>query len=373
MSPEILTMAREAADMFAFLATELIILFLVISYFVGVLQEFITPEKIQSILSSRNGKGYVIAALLGAITPFCSCSTIPFLKGLLRARAGFGPMMVFLFSSPLLNPVIIGLFVVTFGIKVALFYFTIALVVAVTAGFVLEKLGFERYVRPEAYEAADASSCGATCGDTNTAAETSSESGCCDSQAKSDAQVVTSCGAAPAPALVMEASGCGATTAPAVAVSSCGTGSSCGTADAKAGSTESRWLRIWRSTWKDFKQVFPYLLLGITLGSFIYGFIPTELIAKYAGEGMWYAIPVAAIIGIPLYIRAEAVIPLSAALVQKGMALGSVMALIIGSAGASLTEVILLKSIFKNQMIAAFLTVILGMAIGAGYLYSYMF
>ncbi|RTR39944.1 permease [Shewanella canadensis] len=370
MSPEILTMAREAADMFAFLATELIILFLVISYFVGVLQEIITPEKIQSILSSRNGKGYVIAALLGAITPFCSCSTIPFLKGLLRARAGFGPMMVFLFSSPLLNPVIIGLFVVTFGIKVAVFYFTIALVVAVTAGFVLEKLGFERYVRPEAYEASDASSCKATCGDTNTAVETSSESTCCDSQTKSAVQPVTSCGAAPA--LAMEASGCGATTSPA-AVSSCGTGSSCGTADAKVGSSESRWLRIWRSTWKDFKQVFPYLLLGITLGSFIYGFIPTELIAKYAGEGMWYAIPVAAIIGIPLYIRAEAVIPLSAALVQKGMALGSVMALIIGSAGASLTEVILLKSIFKNQMIAAFLTVILGMAIGAGYLYSYMF
>jgi len=369
MSPEILTMAREAADMFAFLATELIILFLVISYFVGVLQEFITPEKIQSILSSRNGKGYVIAALLGAITPFCSCSTIPFLKGLLRARAGFGPMMVFLFSSPLLNPVIIGLFVVTFGIKVALFYFTIALVVAVTAGFVLEKLGFERYVRPEAYEAADASSCGASCGDTKKTVE-ANESSCCDSQAKSGVQSVASCGAGPAPALAMEASGCGAT---APAASSCGTGSSCGTADVKTGSSESRWMRIWRSTWKDFKQVFPYLLLGITLGSFIYGFIPTELIAKYAGEGMWYAIPVAAIIGIPLYIRAEAVIPLSAALVQKGMALGSVMALIIGSAGASLTEVILLKSIFKNQMIAAFLTVILGMAIGAGYLYSYLF
>jgi uncharacterized membrane protein YraQ (UPF0718 family) len=72
----------------------------------------------------------------------------------------------------------------------------------------------------------------------------------------------------------------------------------------------------------------------------------------------------------PLYIRTEAIIPLSAALVQKGMALGSVMALIIGSAGASLTEVILLKAIFKNQMIAAFLTVVLSMAIGAGFLYN---
>ncbi|CAM3434921.1 permease [Shewanella violacea] len=373
MTPEILAMAREAANMFAFLASELIILFLVISYLVGVLQEFITPEKIQSILSSRNGRGYVIAALLGAITPFCSCSTIPFLKGLLRARAGFGPMMVFLFSSPLLNPVIIGLFVVTFGVKVALFYFTVALVVAVTSGFVLEKLGFERYVRPEAYEAVETSSCGTWCNDAKNSF----------SEQKSDLEPVRACvvAAQSAPVLAMEASGCGAAiTSEATSVgSSLGTRPSCGTESANAErvgkieKSESRWMRIWRSTWKDFKQVLPYLLLGITLGSFIYGFIPTELIAKYAGEGIWYAIPVAAIIGIPLYIRAEAVIPLSAALVQKGMALGSVMALIIGSAGASLTEVILLKSIFKNQMIAAFLAVILGMAIGAGYLYSFIF
>ncbi len=74
-------------------------------------------------MSSNNGKGYVVAGLLGAITPFCSCSTIPFLKGLLRAKAGFGTMMVFLFASPLLNPIIIGLFAVTFGLGVTGFYF----------------------------------------------------------------------------------------------------------------------------------------------------------------------------------------------------------------------------------------------------------
>lgn len=354
MNPEIIQMLEEALGMFAFLAVELTILFLAISYLVGVLQEYITPEKIQSILSSRQGKGYVIAALLGAITPFCSCSTIPFLKGLLRARAGFGPMMVFLFSSPLLNPVIIGLFVITFGWQVALFYFSIALVVSVTAGFVLEKLGFERYVREEAYQDAAASGgCGAastSCGEKSTAS--------------------SSCGsAAPLAQKTAETRDSGCCVAEvSVAQNSCG-----GAAIAEMPAEPGRWMRIWLSTWKDFKQVLPYLLLGITLGSFIYGFIPTDLIAKYAGEGMWYAIPVAAVIGIPLYIRAEAVIPLSAALVKKGMALGSVMALIIGSAGASLTEVILLKAIFKNQMIAAFLVVILGMAISAGYLYSYLF
>ena len=360
-STELLSMASEALDMFAFLATELIILFLAISYIVGVLQEFLTPEKIQSILSSRNGKGYVVAALLGAITPFCSCSTIPFLKGLLRARAGFGPMMVFLFGSPLLNPVIIGLFVVTFGWKVALFYFVIAMAVSVIAGYVLEKLGFERYVKPEAYQAAEASSCGTSCGDSKRAVKQESSCG------------TSSCGEPAAPVMAKESSCCGTKKEePKVEVSCCGSDGSA-TATIVENKEPSRWVKIWHSTWKDFKQVFPYLMLGIAIGSFIYGFIPTDLIAHYAGEGKWYAIPVAAIIGIPLYIRAEAVIPLSAALVQKGMALGSVMALIIGSAGASLTEVILLKSIFKNQMIAAFLTVIITMAIGAGFLYSFIF
>ena len=338
MSPEFITMLEETLNMFVFLAVELTVLFLAISYIVGVLQEYITPEKVQATLSSRNGKGYVIAALLGAITPFCSCSTIPFLKGLLRARAGFGPMMVFLLSSPLLNPIVIGLLIVTFGLDVAIFYFTLAMTVSIAAGFLLEKLGFDRYLRDESYREA----------------------------ASSTAALVTPIAALEGVGNVDSslASGCNTDSA---GKSSCG-------APAQAETVQpNRWVSIWYSTWKDFKNTLPYLLLGITLGSFIYGFVPTDLIVAYAGENKWYAIPIAAVIGIPLYIRASAVIPLSAGLVQKGMALGSVMALIIGSAGASLTEVILLKSIFKIQMIAAFLTVVLGMAIIAGYLYSFLF
>ncbi|TRX57839.1 permease [Thalassomonas sp. M1454] len=292
-------------NMFAFLAVELTLLFLLISYLVGVLQEYIPPSKIQSILSSKNGKGYIIASFLGAITPFCSCSTIPFLKGLLSAKAGFGTMMVFLFASPLLNPIIIGLFAVTFGLKVTAFYFVIAMGVSVVAGYLLEKLGFEKYIKAEAYIAPESSGCGSSC--------------------------------------------------------------------AKSGKPISKWARIWNTTWADFKKVLPYLIGGIAVGSMIYGFMPTEFVANIASEDNPLAIPIAAVIGIPLYIRAEAVIPLSAALAAKGMGLGAVMALIIGSAGASLTEVVLLKSIFRNQMIIAFLTVILSMAVGAGFLYQFIF
>lgn len=381
MNPQLITMLKETVNMFAFLALELTLLFLVISYLVGMLQEFVTPQKVQSILSSRNGKGYLIAALLGSITPFCSCSTIPFLKGLLRARAGFGPMMVFLFASPLLNPIIVGLFVVTFGVKVAVFYFVMAMGVSVIAGYTLEKLGFERYVRKEAY-----------------GQENVEHSSCCDTKA---APALSSCGETtklapivslcsdvkPSPKMFLYAdvkptsvlSSCCETKPVPLASSCCGTTSASVTPGADIPTVPpkldivSRSLRVWRTTWKDFKHVLPYLFVGVLLGSFIYGFIPTEFIVNYAGEATWYAIPVAAVIGIPLYIRAEAVIPLTAALVQKGMAMGSVMAFIIGSAGASITEVILLKAIFKNQMIAAFLGVILGMAIASGFLYGLVF
>ncbi|MEX0300858.1 MAG: permease [Leisingera sp.] len=82
---------------------------------------------------------------------------------------------------------------------------------------------------------------------------------------------------------------------------------------------ENRWLRLWKSVWKDFKGVLPYLLGGIAIGSFIYGFLPTKLIAENAGSDDLFAIPVAAVIGIRFYIRVEAVIPLSAALAAKGM------------------------------------------------------
>lgn len=298
-------MLQDSLNMFVFLAVELTLLFLLISYLVGVLQAYIPPAKIKSLLSGKQGKGYIIAGFLGAITPFCSCSTIPFLKGLLRAKAGFGTMMVFLFASPLLNPIIIGLFVVTFGIKVAAFYFAIAMGVSVIAGYTLEKLGFEKYVKEEAYIAPTTSSCGAGC--------------------NGEQKVV------------------------------------------------NKWRKIWHTTWADFKKVLPYLIGGIALGAMIYGFMPTEFVARMASDSNPFAVPIAAVIGIPLYIRAEAVIPLSAALAAKGMGLGAVMALIIGSAGASLTEVILLKSIFKNPMIIAFLTVIISMAIAAGYLYSMIF
>lgn len=99
-----LAMLQDAAEMFVFLAVELSLLFIVISAGVSLIRQKVPDHKIQQMMGARKGRGYLLAALLGAVTPFCSCSTIPMLRGLLSAKAGFGPTLTFLFVSPLLNP-----------------------------------------------------------------------------------------------------------------------------------------------------------------------------------------------------------------------------------------------------------------------------
>lgn len=295
---------QDALGMFAFLAVELSVLFIGISLLVGVLQRHIPASKIETLLSSSHGRGYLIAAGLGAITPFCSCSTIPMLKGLIRAGAGFGPMMVFLFSSPLLNPIVVVLLVATFGWTLTVIYVCAAFLVSVVAGWLLHRLGFERYLLGQGSQPA---------------------TGC------SAASCVASGGAACIPVPV------------------------------------SKYKGLWQEAWSDFVNVVPYLFIGIAIGSMIYGFMPMGLLERYAGPENAFAIPVAAVIGVPLYIRATAVIPLAGALLAKGVGAGAVLALIIGSAGASLAELILLRSLFSLRLLAAFVAVIFSMALIAGY------
>ncbi|EBW8475713.1 permease, partial [Salmonella enterica subsp. enterica serovar Typhimurium var. 5-] len=156
-------MLQDAAEMFVFLAVELSLLFIVISAGVSLIRQKVPDHKIQQMMGARKGKGYLLASLLGAVTPFCSCSTVPMLRGLLSAKAGFGPTLTFLFVSPLLNPIIVGLMWVTFGWKVTLLYAIIAAGVSVLSSIILDYLGFERHIVE--YKNSVSGSCATKCGD----------------------------------------------------------------------------------------------------------------------------------------------------------------------------------------------------------------
>jgi len=293
-----------AGQFFLIIAAELIILFIGISFLVGLIREYVPEEKIKGALKDRKyGMGNVIGAGFGALTPFCSCSTIPILVGLLDVGIPFGITYSFLIASPLLNPVIVFLLLALFGVVPTLVYVVITFAIAVISGILLERAGYARYVK----------------------AVTLEKTACCD---------------------------CHVEEQPASSVH------------------KARFTRSLGFAFSLFRQVLPYLMLGAAIGAFIYGFIPEELIIAIAGPQNPLAIPVAAIIGIPMYIRAETIIPISAVLLEKGMGIGAVMALIIGGAGASIPEVTLLASIFEKRLVAAFVITVLGVAILAGVIFQ---
>lgn len=118
--------------------------------------------------------------------------------------------------------------------------------------------------------------------------------------------------------------------------------------------------------WSELKGVLVYLLIGVGIGSAIYGYLPQEFVLKFAGQDNLLAIPIAAVIGIPLYIRAETAIPIGVALMQKGMSVGAVIALIIGGAGMAIPEMSMLASIFKKKLVLSIVVVIFLTAIIGG-------
>lgn len=122
--------------------------------------------------------------------------------------------------------------------------------------------------------------------------------------------------------------------------------------------------------WGSLRPIMGYLLIGVALGAGIYGYMPQDFVMKIAGPDNPFAIPVAAVLGIPLYIRAETAIPIGLALMGKGMSIGAVIALIIGGAGMAIPEMTMLASIFKNRLVAMIVLVIFLTAVVSVYLFN---
>lgn len=313
MNQNILNQLNEAASFFVFNFLELSVLFLLVSFLVEIINLFLNPKKVQTLLSS-NKSGYFIASGLGFLSPFCSCSTIPLTLGLLKARAAFGPIMTFLFTSPLISPLIIVVFYAAFGYKITLVYTFIAMFTSLCISYTLEKLGFEKYIKEEIFE---------------------------------DDKVSNK--------------------------SACNTNISF-----IQNRKENKFSRIFnkalfKKTWKQFSSFLPYLALGIGIGAFVHGFVPQDLLAKYAGSNNPFAVVFSAFIGVPLYLSAGTMVGLAPILITKGVSLGSILALTIAGIGASLPEMIMLKKIFKAPIMIFFILSVFFMAITCGYLVNWLF
>ncbi len=352
-----------AGKFFLVIAGELILIFVAVSFIIGLLMEYLPPSRIRDYLSNKfTWLQYFLGSGLGALTPFCSCSTVPITAGLLKGGVPFGPTMAFLFSSPVLNPVIIALLLSLFGIQITLVYVGVTFLGSMAMAALLAKMGMGNQVKPLInFE-------NACCSEETKAAPASvviqpAASACCSPE-----------NAKPSPFVILPtvpASGGCCTPIPKISLSP--SSSSCCSVDfvrpqPEEVSFKEKMKRASLSAVDTFKGVFWYLLLGAGIGAFIYGFFPEDLVVRLAGPDNPWSIPVAAAIGVPMYIRAETVIPISAALVGKGMGVGTVLALIIGGAGASIPELILLGSMFRKKLVIAFALNVFLVAILAGYL-----
>lgn len=274
---------------FLIISLELLALFLIVSLLVGVLNVYVSKERMQKVLG-RTGtvSGSILGAGFGALTPFCSCSTIPITLGMLKSGVAFSSSMSFLFASPLLNPVILAMMLVIFGPVITVVYAVFMFIFAVFIGLYLEKAGYKKYLKR-------------------------------------------------------------------VAIS--------GEMENPSGTKLSQVIAFAVSI---FKQMVPYLLLGAAIGAFIYGFLPSDWVLAVAGPENLFAIPIAAVIGIPLYIRAETILPIGAVLLEKGMGAGTVAALLIGGAGMSIPEITMLSAIFEKRLVITFVALIFLAAVLTG-------
>lgn len=293
-------------EFFVVVFSELAILFIAISFVVSLINQKLPPQKIKRLLSGN--RGYAIAVGLGAVTPFCSCSTLPMTIGLLQARAAFGPIMAFLFTSPLLNPFIVGLFWLSFGPQITSIYAVFVVTLAVISGFVLEKLNFFRFIREDIFVT--------TCSD-NT--DSSTDSTCnqtgCDSPSESK--------------LV--------------------------------------WKKLLAETINQFVSFAPYMVLGVAVGAVLHGYVPESAFENLVGQNIFLLIPTAAFIGVFLYVRASTMVPIATSLAAKGMAMGAVMSLTIAGAGASLPEMIMMRKMFHWPLLLAFIFVVFATACITGF------
>ncbi|MCG1954765.1 permease [Staphylococcus epidermidis] len=272
---------------FVMLFFELLTLFIIVSFIVSLIQQVVSEEKIKRFLSKPNQAiSYVLGMVFGAMTPFCSCSTIPILAGLLNSKVPFGPAVSFLIASPLMIFMLWALL----GWKVAIVYFIVLAIFSILTGFVFSKMNLA-----ETYKGVNV---------------------------KGDGFF--------------------------------------------ANKTESLFKQALNDAWAFLYPMLPYLFIGVFIGAFIYGFVPETFITKYASGGGIISVFIASIIGIPMYIRPETMLPIAEALASKGMSLGTVVALIIGGAGASIPEVVLLSKLFKKKFVISFVIAILVVAISTG-------
>lgn len=269
-------------------------------FLISIVRTFFSPERTRALLGGkREGVGNIFAAMLGIVTPFCSCSAVPLFIGFVEAGIPLGVTFSFLIAAPTINEVAIILLLGMFGWKVAGLYVASGLAVAIVAGFIIGRLKMERYVADFVWKV-----------------------------------------------------------------------------HRKVSVTEEKltWSdrieRAWISVKEIVGKVWLYVVISIAVGAGIHGYVPEDALASILGSQAWWSVPLAVIIGIPLYSNAAGIVPIVGTLIEKGASVGTALAFMMSVIGLSLPEAVILKRVLKTPLLVTFFAVIAIAIIFIGYLFN---
>jgi len=290
----------DAIDFFIYDTIKIFFLLSVIIFVISIIRSYFPPEKTRRILSHKKEfMGNILAALLGIVTPFCSCSAVPLFIGFVEAGIPLGVTFSFLISSPMVNEIAVVLLFGLFGWKVTAIYIGAGLFVAIFGGLVIGKLKLEKWVEEYVYTFHNGQEYEIT-----------------------------------------------------------------------KQSFKERLRYAKNNTIDILKRVWLYILIAIGIGGFIHGYVPEDFLTHYAGKGNVFAVPVAVLIGVPLYANAAGVIPIVYALMEKGLSMGTVLAFMMAVTALSLPEMIILRKVLKIPLLSVFVGIMTVTIIAVGYLFN---
>jgi len=278
-------------------------LVLAVSFAVGFVQTWLEPESVRRWLGGKRSIiGNVLAASVGIVTPFCSCSAVPLFIGFLEGGVPLGVTFSYLVAAPMVNEVAVALLWGLFGVKVTAVYIGFGVTLALVTGYAVGLMKLEKWVEPFVWEVR-------------------------------------------------------------------GFGSAAQLDDPRV-TMRGRLVEGWRSSRSIFLKVWPYIVGGIGAGALIHGYVPEQLIVRWAGPEKWFAVPLAVAIGVPLYANIAGVLPITEALVNKGLPLGTVLAFTMAVTALSLPEMIILRKVLCPPLLAVFVALLTAGIIGVGYLFN---
>jgi uncharacterized protein len=282
------TRFASSLEFFVYDTVKVLMLLTIVVFGVGLVRSFFSPQRTRALLHGRRETtGNVMAASLGIVTPFCSCSAVPLFIGFVEAGIPLGVTFSFLIAAPMVNEVALVLLYGLFGWWVATLYLVTGLVIAIVAGWVIGRLKMERYIEDWVREIR-----------------------------MGDAE------------------------------------------DTQALDWDARVSYAWQAVKDIVGKVWPYVLAGIAVGAIIHGYVPQNFMAGIMGAGTWWSVPLAVLLGVPMYSNAAGIIPIVQALLEKGAALGTVLAFMMAVIALSLPETIILKKVLKWPLIFTFLGVV---------------